>query len=408
MNRAISYGRQTIDEDDVRAVVNALTSEMLTQGPLVEEFEEALASHTGARYAVVCSNGTAALHIACLAAGLGKGDGVITSPNTFLASSNAPVYTGATPIFADIDPATNNIDPAEVEKKLSYNSNVKAIIPVHFAGVPCDMERISAIAKDKGLTIIEDACHALGAERRGSDGKWKKVGSCAHSDMTVFSFHPVKSITTGEGGAITTNDKRLYERLKTLRSHGVTKKTDDFVNGEDSPWYYEMQELGFNYRLSDIQSALGISQLKKLGRFIKRRKEIAGLYSATLEKYPFIKIPTVSDCIRSAHHLYPVSIEFDEIGVSKKEWFRLMRKIGINLQVHYIPVHLQPYYRQSFGYRPGDFPKAESFYYKEVSLPIYPLLTDEDVGTVTAALISTLACVSARKPDDDKNDCACL
>lgn len=408
MNRPISYGRQTIDEDDVRAVVNALTSEMLTQGPLVEEFEEALASRTGAGYAVVCSNGTAALHMACLAAGLGKGDGVITSPNTFLASSNAPVYTGATPIFADIDPATNNIDPAEVEKKLSCNSNVKAIIPVHFAGVPCDMERISAVARGKGLTVIEDACHALGAERRESDGKWKKVGSCAHSDMTVFSFHPVKSITTGEGGAITTNDRRIYERLKVLRSHGVTKKADDFVNGDDSPWYYEMQELGFNYRLSDIQAALGISQLKKLGRFIKRRKEIAGIYSATLEKYPFIKTQSVSDCVRSAHHLYPLSIEFDEIGVSKKEWFRLMRSIGINLQVHYIPVHLQPYYMKMFGYRPGDFPRAESLYSKEVSLPIYPLLTDEDVGTVTAALISTLACVSAMKPGDDKNDCACL
>ncbi|MBI5468986.1 MAG: UDP-4-amino-4,6-dideoxy-N-acetyl-beta-L-altrosamine transaminase [Deltaproteobacteria bacterium] len=408
MNRAISYGRQTIDEEDVKAVVRALTSEKITQGPLVEEFEDALTRQTGARYAIVCANGTAALHLACLAAGIGKGDGVVTSPITFLASSNAALYTGATPVFADIDPVTFNIDPAEVEKKLSFNSNVKALIPVHFAGLPCAMERISGIASRKGLTVIEDACHALGAEWKASDGKWRKVGACTHSDMTVFSFHPVKSITTAEGGAVTTNDERLYERLKTLRSHGVTRKKSELVNGDDSPWYYEMQELGFNYRLSDIQSALGTSQLKKLDGFIRRRNEIALLYSASLSKYPFIKTPQALSGVKSAHHLYPLTVEFGEIGVSRKELFMLMRNIGINLQVHYIPVHLQPYYRKVFGYRPGDFPKAEAFYSKEVSLPIYPLLTDEEAGAVTAAIVSALACASARRRPDREDGRACL
>lgn len=408
MKRAISYGRQTIDEEDVKAVISALTSEKITQGPLVEEFEKELAQRTGAAHAVVCSNGTAALHLACLAAGVGKGDAVVTSPLTFLASSNAALYTGATPIFADIDPLTYNIDPSEVEKKISFNSNVKALIPVHFAGLPCDMERLHKIASKRNLAVIEDACHALGAEWRGSDGRWNRVGACTHSDMTVFSFHPVKSITTGEGGAVTTNDSRLYERLKTLRSHGVTRKKSELLNGDDSPWYYEMQELGFNYRLSDIQSALGISQLKKLDGFMRRRDEIAAVYAAAFSKYPFIKTPPDFQGLKSARHLYPLTIEFDDVGVSRKDLFALMCNIGINLQVHYIPVHLQPYYRKRFGYAPGDFPKAEAFYSREVSLPIYPLLTDEEAGAVTAAMVSTLACASAKRGAAGKAERACF
>ncbi|HXI10059.1 MAG TPA: UDP-4-amino-4,6-dideoxy-N-acetyl-beta-L-altrosamine transaminase [Thermodesulfobacteriota bacterium] len=408
MSRAISYGRQTIDGDDVEAVVRALTSEKITQGPLVEEFESELSRRTGARYAVACSSGTAALHLAYLAAGVGNGDGVVTSPITFLASANAAIYAGATPLFADIDPATSNIDPQEVEKTLSFNSNIKTLVPVHFAGLACDMESISRIASARGLTVIEDACHALGAEWKTGDGRWVKVGACTHSDMTVFSFHPVKSITTAEGGAVTTNDERLYRRLKTLRSHGVTREKTELVHGEGSPWYYEMHELGFNYRLSDIQSALGISQLKKLDNFMRRRSEIAAIYSTALSKYPFIKTPFEGPGTKSARHLYPITVEFGEIGVSRKELFELMSNIGINLQVHYIPVHLQPYYRKKFGYRPGDFPKAEAFYTKEVSLPIYPLLTDEEAGAVTAALISTLGCASAKTGSRRAVDRACL
>ncbi len=391
----ISYGRQTIEEDDIEAVVRALRSDMLTQGPLVEEFEEALCSYTGAGYAVVCSNGTAALHLACLAVGLTEGDGVVTSPITFLASANAALYAGATPVFADINPLTCNIDPKMIEEKVQKTKGVRALIPVHFAGLPCDMEGIRRVARRHGLFVIEDACHALGAHWRDARGRWRTVGSCSHSDMTVFSFHPVKTMTTGEGGAITTNDEALYKRLKALRSHGVIKDASLFKRPPDGPWGYEMQGLGFNYRLTDIQSALGLSQIKKIDRFVQRRREIASLYKRLFERYHFITTPHAPEGAKSANHLYPVRIAFDKIGASKKQWFELMRDIGIGLQVHYIPVHLQPFYQDRFGYRAGDFPNAEHFYSEEVSLPIYPALTDEDVSTVAAAMISTLACAVA-------------
>lgn len=392
--RMISYGRQTIEADDIEAVVKALASGMLTQGPLVEEFERRLAEYTGAKYAVVCSNGTAALHLACKVAGLGPGDKVLTTPLTFLASANAALYVGARPDFADIDRRTLNIDPDEVERKVKACPSVKALVPVHFAGSPCDMERIGRIAKERNLIVIEDACHALGASWTALNGEVQKVGSCANSDMTVFSFHPVKSITTGEGGAVTTNSRKLHERLLSLRTHGVVKESTKLFSAEGLPWYYEMQDLGFNYRLTDIQSALGISQLKKLDRFIARRKEIASLYTRILSKYPFIKAPTEAAGNKSAWHLYPVRIDFDGLGATRKDLFELMSAIGINLQVHYIPVHLQPYYR-GLGFKPGDFPNAERFYGEEVSLPIYPLLTDEEAGAVAEALLSTLACSSA-------------
>ncbi len=395
MQSMISYGRQTIEEDDIAAVVKALKSATLTQGPLVEEFEEALCSYTGARYAVSCSSGTAALHLACVAADLTAGDGVLTSPVTFLASANAALYAGATPAFADIDPLTYNIDPKRIEEKLQRTKGLRAVIPVHFAGLPCDMEGIRRIARRKRLVVIEDACHALGAAWRDSRGRWRTVGSCSHSDMTVFSFHPVKTITTGEGGAITTNDEGLYKRLKSLRSHGVTKDSRSFRNASEGPWSYEMQELGFNFRLTDIQSALGISQIKKIDRFVQRRTEIASKYTRLLSRYHFIKTPHQPEGSKSANHLYPVWIAFDEIGASRKQWFELMKDIGISLQVHYIPVHLQPFYQESFGYRTGDFPDAEHLYSGEVSLPIYPSLTDEEVSTVVAAVISTLACTVA-------------
>ena len=391
----ISYGRQTIEADDIEAVVKALAGGYLTQGPLVEEFERKLAAYTGAKYAVVCSNGTAALHLACKAAGLGKGDKVLTTPLTFLATANAVLYVGASPEFADIDPDTFNIDFNEAEKKVKADAAIKAMIPVHFAGSPLAMEEAERISRQNNLILIEDACHALGASWTDSKGITRKVGSSSHSDMSVFSFHPVKSITTGEGGAITTNSRRLYERLVSLRAHGVVKSPERLYNDEGLPWYYEMQDLGFNYRLTDVQCALGISQLNKLDRFIARRKEIACLYDRLLSKYQFIKTPALSQGSESAWHLYPVRIDFAWIGASKKEFFELMKAIGINLQVHYIPVHLQPYYR-ALGFKPGDFPRAESFYAEEVSLPIYPLLTDEESASVVEALLSTLACASVK------------
>ncbi|MFQ5736262.1 MAG: UDP-4-amino-4,6-dideoxy-N-acetyl-beta-L-altrosamine transaminase [Thermodesulfobacteriota bacterium] len=400
VRRQISYGRQTIDEDDIRAVIDALTSGMLTQGPLVDEFEASLAQYTGARYAVVCSSGTAALHLACLAAGIGPGHSVVTSPMTFLASANCALYTGAKPLFADIDPETLNIDPDQIARRLEREPCVKAVIPVHFAGLPCDLERIYRMAKERGVTVIDDACHALGASWKDSAGRWQKVGSAAFSDMSVFSFHPVKSITTCEGGAVTTNDAQLYDRLRSLRAHGVVRDAGKLKDRRHAPWYYEMQHLGYNYRLSDIQCALGLSQLKKLDGFVERRAQIASIYTKAFGKYPFMRTPAQPGGSRSAHHLYPALISFDEMGVCKSRWFELMKEIGINPQVHYIPVHLHPWYMERFGYRPGDFPHAEAAYSREVSLPIYPLLKDEEAGAVVEAVISTLACAAThRRPE---------
>lgn len=390
---AICYGRQTIDLSDIDAVARSLEG-MLTQGPLVESFEAGIAGYTGAKYAVVCSNGTAALHLAMKAAGVGEGDRAVTSPITFLASANAALYAGARPDFADIEADGMNIDPESVAEKAARDRSIKAVVPVHFAGIPCRMEEIREAALRHGLTVIEDACHALGAEWTDSGGKVRKVGSCSHSDMTVFSFHPVKSITTGEGGAITTNDPALYERLRALRSHGVVKDPSRLSKSE-GPWYYEMKELGFNYRLPDMNCALGISQLEKLDRFVERRAGIAALYDRLFSKYRFVKTPSVPDGTRSAWHLYPARIPFSELGVERKDLFRLMSEIGIGLQVHYIPVHTQPYYR-AMGFSPGDFPRALRFYAEEVSLPIYPLLSDEEAGAVAEGLLSSLACLSAQ------------
>jgi len=366
-------------------------------GPMVQEFERDFAQFCESRFCVGMASGTDALRLALIAAGVQRGETVVTVPLTFIATTEAISQAGARPDFVDIDSGTLNIDPVEVEKKVKASPSIKALIPVHFAGAPCDMEKISRIARERGLIVIEDACHALGASWTDSRGETRKVGSCSNSDMTVFSFHPVKSITTGEGGAVTTNSPKLYERLISLRSHGVVKHSDRLFKPEGLPWYYEMQDLGFNYRLTDIQSALGLSQLGKLDRFISRRAELAAFYTRLLSKYQFIKTPAVHPGQLSAWHLYAVRIDFASLGASRKDVFELMSAIGINLQVHYIPVHLQPYYR-GLGFKPGDFPKTEKFYDEEVSLPIYPLLEDEEAGAVVEALLSTLACASASQP----------
>ena len=395
----LPYGRQWIDEDDIKAVVEVLRSDWLTQGPKVEEFEKAMAEYCGAKYAVVVSSGTAALHLACLVAGIKQGDEAITSPITFVASANCVLYCGGKPVFADIDKDTYNIDPAEIKKKITKKT--RAIIPVHFAGLPCDMGAIKKIAEEYDLIIIEDACHALGAEYRIQDSglrtkeEWIKVGSCSHSDMAVFSFHPVQHITTGEGGAVLTNNEKFYEKLLSFRNHGITKDPEKFTNKDlafplsseplihnPNPWYYEMQELGFNHRITDIQCALGTSQLRKLDSFISRRRKIVSIYNQALGDMRLIKIPVEPKTKNSACHLYPVQMDFEKLGKSRFKVMAELKEKGIGTQVHYIPVHLQPYYRRRLGFRQGDYPAAEEYYNKALSLPLYPGMRDKDITKV--------------------------
>lgn len=390
MKKNIPYGRQHIDKADIKSVVNVLGSDWITQGPNVSDFETALAKYCGAKYAVAVSSGTAALHIACLAAGLKKDDEAITTPFTFLATANAVIYAGAKPVFTDIENETLNINVGDIQKNISRKT--KVILPVHFAGLPCDMLEISSIARNNGLKVIEDACHALGAEYR-SGKKWIKVGSCRHSDMTVFSFHPVKHITTGEGGAVLTNRKDLYEKLMVLRSHGTLKNKNRFCNYPDivknaGPWYYEMQELGFNYRLTDIQCALGISQLKKLERFVDKRKKIVKMYNEAFKDNYFFDIPVEKDYARSSWHLYVIRLKDKYVGMRKKAFVDL-RKMGIGVQVHYIPIHLQPYY-QKRGYKRGLCPKAERCYETVISLPLYFEMTNKEIKTVIKVVRSVM------------------
>ena len=354
------YGHQSVDEADVQSVLDVLHSDYLTCGPSVKAFEKAICDYTGAKYCVAVANATAGLHIAALAAGLGQGDEAITSPITFLSSANCICFAGAKPVFSDIDPETANIDPCEIDTHIT--SKTKALIPVHFAGQSCDMERISAIAKAHGLTVIEDAAHAI-----GSDYKDSKVGSCRYSDMTVFSFHPVKTITTGEGGAVTTNSPDLYAKLCALRAHG-THKDGEMAN----TWEYEMRELGYNYRITDFQCALGCSQLKKLEAFKARRREIVAYYNENLGLPHLVEREFSNACF----HLYPVLVD------NRRDFYFKAREKGLNLQVHYIPVHTHPYYRSTYGYKNGDFPKAEDYYEHCISLPLYPGLEDDDLSEI--------------------------
>jgi UDP-4-amino-4,6-dideoxy-N-acetyl-beta-L-altrosamine transaminase len=371
----IPYGRQWIDEEDEQSVLRVLRSDYLTQGPEVSRFEQALVRLTGARYCTAVSSGTAALHLAVAALRIEKGTEGITSPITFVASANAMLYSGMVPRFADIDPRTYNLDTAQVEKQLS--GNTRLLLPVHFAGQPADMPELQNLARRSGCRVIEDASHAIGSSY--ADGS--PVGSCRYSDLTVFSFHPVKTITTGEGGAITTNDPELYERLLLSRTHGITR--DPVHLGENpGPWYYEMQDLGFNYRLTDLQAALGTSQLGKLERFRQRRRQIVELYNGAFRGEPRLTTPYEDPRVVSCFHLYVVQMDFPAVGLGRKESMELLKDRSIGTQVHYIPVHLQPYYRQTFGYRPGDYPIAEAYYRRALSLPLYPAMSDEDAFRV--------------------------
>lgn len=375
------YGKQSISWRDIWEVIKVLRSPFITQGPKVEEFEKKLCEYTGAKYSIVVSNGTAALHIAMLALGISEGDEIITSPITFLASANCALYVGASSKFADIDSVTACIDPKEIERQITPET--RAIIPVHFAGQSCDMKEISRVAKQHNLFIVEDAAHALGSEYLG-----RKVGCCDYSDMAMFSFHPVKNITTGEGGAITTNNKELYEKLQRLRLHGITRD-EALLTKNDGVWYYEMHDLGFNYRLTDIQAALGVSQLKRLDKFIKRRREIVEKYHGALredERFSFLKEKEYSN---AAFHLCPLLINFEKVKLTKKEIFEKLENRGLHLQVHFIPVHLQPFYKK-FGFKEGNYPKAEEYYKKILSLPIYPDLKDREINYIISVIKNTI------------------
>lgn len=358
----IPYGRQAIDEEDIQAVVETLRSDYLTTGPKVVEFERGVAEYVGAKYAVAVSNGTAALHIACLAAGIKNEDEVITTPITFAASSNSVLYCGGKPVFADIDADTYNISPADIEKKIT--NKTKAIIPVHHSGQPCNMEEITKIAKRHNLLVIEDAAHALGAKYKG-----KKIGSI--SDMTCFSFHPVKPITTGEGGMVVTNDENLYQRLLLFRSHGITRD-DNMMTENQGDWYYQQLELGYNYRITDISSSLGCSQLKRLDGFLKRRKEIADYYNKEFAGIKGLQIPKQANGCNSGWHLYILQF----LTRDRRKVFDTLREAGIGVNVHYIPVYKHPYYQQH-GYSDVSCVNAEKFYKNAISLPIYPDLTEE-------------------------------
>lgn len=371
----LPYGRQWINNEDINAVVRVLMGDFLTTGPTIREFEESFADKVNAKYAVAVSNGTAALHAACYAAGIREGDEVITTPITFAASANCILYQGATPVFADIDPKTYNIDINEIEKKITPIT--KAIIPVDFTGQPVLLNEIMEIARKHNLIVIEDAAHSLGAAYKN-----QKVGSIA--DMTGFSLHPVKHITTGEGGLITTNSEELYNRLSLFRSHGITRDVSKMLSYE-GPWYYEQLELGYNYRLTDIQAALGISQLRRVDLFVERRREIAQEYNKAFAEYHELVTPFQHEDCTSSWHLYILKINTELLNVGRREIFDALRAENIGVNVHYIPVYYLPYYK-GLGYTKGLCPNAEALYERIITLPMYPQMDNNDVSSVINAV----------------------
>jgi perosamine synthetase len=380
--RLLPYGRQSIDDADILAVVEILKSDWLTTGPKIAEFEERFAAWLGTRHAVSFSSGTAALHGAAFAAGLGPGDEAITTPMTFCATANCILYQGATPVFADVSPDTLNLDPGEVSRKIS--ARTKAIIAVDYAGHPAALDELGQLARTqvRPALLIEDACHALGAEYRG-----KRVGGIA--DMTVFSFHPVKHLTTGEGGMVATNDARLAETLRRFRNHGIGSEARQ--RQESGQWFYEMVMLGFNYRLTDIACALGLSQLEKLSSNLARRREIAAHYTAAFRAVPGLIPPSVRAEVNPAWHLYPIRIDLAKLTVDRGEIFRALRAENIGVNVHYIPVHLHPYYRDQLGHGAGEFPVAEAAYERLISLPMFHGMTDADVDDVVRAVSKVIS-----------------
>ena len=400
MDEFIPYGKHYVDQDDIDAVIEVLKGGWLTQGPKIAEFEKKIAEKVNAKYAIAVSSASAGLHLATLALNIVKGDIVLTSPNTFVASANCALYQGALPEFIDIDEDSLNICSDKLSEFLnSNNKNVKAVIPVHFAGAPCDMREISKLAKARNINIIEDASHALG----GKYNCGSNIGSCKYSEMTVFSFHPVKGVTAGEGGIITTNSKTYADSIKKNRSHGIYKgnfdlpgiskadnniinKKEAFYDERLNPWYYEMQALGFNYRITDIQCALALSQMKKLDEFINKRSEIVSIYDERFSNSKFIKPTQLNFRTNSAHHLYVVRINFEKLGVSRGQLMQKLMDLNIGTQVHYIPVPLHPYY-QDLGYDIKNYPACLDYYNEALSLPVFYGLKNDSVHKICDALL---------------------
>jgi UDP-4-amino-4,6-dideoxy-N-acetyl-beta-L-altrosamine transaminase len=381
--KRIPYSCQDINQEDLQAVMEVMQSLWLTQGPTINRFEEAVAAYCGARYAVAVNSATSALHLACLAAGLGPGDLLWTTPNTFVASANCGLYCGAEVDFVDIDPQTYNMRGTALEEKLinaeKNNRLPKVVIPVHFAGQSCSMDGIRRLADQYNFTVIEDAAHAIGGSYKG-----KKIGACEFSEMTIFSFHPVKIITTGEGGMVLTNREDLYEKLMRLRTHGITRDERFMCKTQDGPWHYQQIELGFNYRMTDIQAALGHSQLQRIGEFVQRRHYLAARYDQMLKGLP-VTLPWQDPDTYSAFHLYVLRLHLDQLEKSRRQIFEELRAIDIIVNVHYIPVHIQPYYER-LGFKSGDFPEAEQYYRETLTIPLYYGLSDEDQDYVIGKL----------------------
>jgi len=382
----IPYGKQEITEDDIEAVVKVLRSDFITQGPVIPKFETAVANYCGADHAVAVNSATSALHIACLALGVSKGDVVWTSPISFVASSNCALYCGANIDFVDINPMTYNLSVEKLEEKLEEAEKKgvlpKVVIPVHLTGQSCEMEKIHSLSKIYGFKIIEDASHAIGGRYQD-----RPIGGCDYSDVTVFSFHPVKIITTGEGGMALTNDKAIAEKLSLLRSHGVTRDPDCLNNNDGGPWYYEQINLGFNYRLTDLQAALGLSQLERLDDYVSQRHELSKTYNEALETLP-LTLPEQHPDTYSGLHLYVIRLKLDLINKTHREVFEELRTKGIGVNLHYIPIHTQPFY-QSLGFKWGDYPEAEKYYSEAISLPMYPTLKKQgEVIQTVSQLVS--------------------
>ncbi|MCY1221740.1 UDP-4-amino-4,6-dideoxy-N-acetyl-beta-L-altrosamine transaminase [compost metagenome] len=383
----IPYGRQDITQSDIDAVLAVLQSDFLTQGPMVPRFEQSVAQHVGARHALAVNSATSALHIACLALGLGPGDWLWTTPITFVASANCGLYCGSQVDFVDIDPRTYNLCPQALERKLEQAEREgrlpKVVVPVHLCGQPCNMQAIHALAQRYGFKVIEDASHAIG-------GKYQDqfIGNCRYSDITVFSFHPVKIITTAEGGMALTNNDELANKMALLRSHGITRDPAHMTHAADGPWYYQQIDLGFNYRMTELQAALGVTQLQRLDRYVARRHELARRYDQLLAGFP-VTTPWQHPDSYSGLHLYVIRLQLDKLRTSHRQVFESLREQGIGVNLHYIPVHSQPYY-QSLGFGAGDFPQAEAYYREAISLPMFQTMTLEQQDAVVAAIEKSL------------------